>query len=456
MRATPRALESDGVLITREADHDRARSGWTCCAISRYIRARTACAVSRRSRRRVPFTFLHRRLQPLFITRYSVVNCLGAGREAVAAGLRERCSGLAPCDFESVGLATHIGRVPGVESVAMRGDLARFDCRNNRLAQWALDLDGFAEAVRSARARHGASRIGVFAGTSTSGILQAEMAYRRRDRQTGALPVEFHYAETLNTFSLADFVRRYLALEGPAFVVSSACSSTAKVFGNAARMISAGVCDAAVVGGADSLCYTTLYGFHSLELTSSGPCRPFDAERDGISIGEGAGFALLERQSDDGGALRLLGIGESSDGYHMSTPHPEGLGARLAMERALASAGLAPGDIDYINLHGTATRTNDAAEDLAVCSVFGTATPCSSTKGAIGHLLGAAGINEALICAIAIERGFMPGSPHTRRVDTALKCRYLVDNLASAPRRVVSNSFGFGGSNCSLVLGTRN
>ena len=373
----------------------------------------------------------------------------------MAAGLRERRSGLAPCDFDGVGLDTHIGRVPGLGSIAMRADLERFDCRNNRLAQRALELDGFAEAVRSARERYGASRIGVFVGTSTSGILQAETAYRRRDPETGALPADFRYAETLNTFSLADFVQRYLGLEGPAFVVSSACSSTAKVFGNAARMIAAGLCDAAVVGGADSLCSTTLSGFHSLELTSSGPCRPFDAGRDGISIGEGAGFALLERRSDDGGALRLLGIGESSDGYHMSTPHPEGLGARLAMERALASAGLAPGDIDYINLHGTATRTNDAAEDLAVCSVFGTATPCSSTKGAIGHLLGAAGINEALICAIAMEEGFMPGSPNTRRVDAALNCRYLIENLASAPRRVASNSFGFGGSNCTLILGRR-
>ncbi len=411
--------------------------------------------IRRQPHRHAPLGPLRHRLQPLFITRYSVVNCLGAGTRAVSAALRERRSGLAPCDFDTVTLDTHIGRVPGLESVAMRQDLARFDCRNNRLAQRALELDGFADAVRTARERYGASRIGLFVGTSTSGILQAEKAYRRRDPETGALPADFCYAETLNTFSLADFVRRYLGLEGPAFVVSSACSSTAKVFGNAARMIAAGACDAAVVGGADSLCYTTLYGFHSLELTSSGPCRPFDAERDGISIGEGAGFALLECQGDDGNPLSVLGIGESSDGYHMSTPHPEGLGARLAMERALASAGLAPKDIDYINLHGTATRTNDAAEDLAVCGVFGTAIPCSSSKGAIGHLLGAAGINEALICAIATEQGFMPGSPHTRRVDAALKCRYLIDNLASAPRRVVSNSFGFGGSNCTLILGTR-
>lgn len=360
-------------------------------------------------------------------------------------------SGLAPCDFETARLDTYIGRVRGIESVAMRGDLARYECRNNRLAQWALELDGFANAVESARERFGSARIGVFLGTSTAGILHAELAYRRRDSRTGALPADFRYAETLNTYSLAGFVRSYLALEGPAFVVSSACSSAAKVFGNAVRMIETGICDAAVVGGVDTLCHTTLYGFHSLQLTSAGPCRPFDAERDGISIGEGAGFALVERGGS--GSVSLLGIGESSDGYHMSTPHPAGAGARVAMQRALDSAGLLPAEIDYINLHGTATRTNDSAEDLAVCDVFGTDTPCSSTKGATGHVLGAAGITEALICIIAMEQGFMPGSVHTRCVDPAIRCNYLTQNRAVRARRTMSNSFGFGGSNCSLVVG---
>jgi 3-oxoacyl-[acyl-carrier-protein] synthase-1 len=211
------------------------------------------------------------------------------------------------------------------------------------------------------------------------------------------------------------------------------------------------VCDAAIVGGADTLCLTTLYGFRSLELTSSEPCRPFDARRDGISIGEGAGFALLEKT---GHGLRLLGIGESSDAYHMSTPHPEGAGAKLAMSRALASAGLGAADIDYINLHGTATRTNDAAEDKAVVELFGARTPCSSNKGATGHLLGAAGVTGTLISALAIRHGLLPGSANTRTVDPALKSRYLVENEEAAVKRVLANSFGFGGSNCSLVLGT--
>jgi 3-oxoacyl-[acyl-carrier-protein] synthase-1 len=383
------------------------------------------------------------------------VNSLGAGSAAILGALREKRSGLTPCDFETVALDTYIGRVPGLEETRVRSDLDAYDCRNNRLAQRGLELDGFAAAVAASRARYGAARIGVFMGTSTSGILETELAYRRRDPRTGALPGNYRYTQTHNTFSLADFVRRYLGLQGPAFVVSAACSSTAKVFGNAARMIAAGICDAAVVGGVDTLCLTTLHGFQSLELTSHAPCRPFDAERDGLSIGEGAGFALLERVEGRpaAGAMRLLGIGESCDAYHMSAPHPEGLGARFAMQRALECAGLAPAEIDYVNLHGTATRANDAVEDRSVWEVFGGKTPCSSTKGATGHLLGAAGITEIIISLLAIEHGFMPGSAHTRRVDPALKSNYLVEMKRARVSRVLSNSFGFGGSNCSVVLG---
>ena len=394
-------------------------------------------------------------MQPLVISRYSIVNCLGTGSRAIADAMRDRRSGLTPCDFETVKLDTHIGRVRGLEALPVRPDLAAYDCRNNRLAQLGIELDGFSGAVAQARERYGAARIGVFLGTSTSGIFETELAYRRRDPKTGALPPDYRYAQTHNTFSLADFVRRYLGLQGPAFVVSSACSSTAKVLGNAARMMAAGVCDAAVVGGVDTLCLTTLYGFHSLELTSRGPCRPFDAERDGLSIGEGAGFALLERieARPEAGAMLLLGIGESCDAYHMSTPHPEGLGARLAMQRALESAGLAPADIDYVNLHGTATRANDAAEDRSVWELFGGKTPCSSTKGATGHLLGAAGITEIIISILAIEHGLMPGSAHTRRIDPAMRSQYLIEPRKARVKRVLSNSFGFGGSNCSVVLG---
>src|SRR5688572_13980299 len=293
-------------------------------------------------------------MQPLAITGYSIVNGAGAGSAQVFDALIERRSGLTRCDFETVALDTYIGRVRGLEGAPVRRDLAAYDCRNNRLAQLGLELDGFAGAAAAARSRYGGARIGVFMGTTTSGILETELAFRRRDPGSGALPPDFRYTETNKTYSLADFVRRYLDLNGPAFVVSSACSSTAKVFGNAARMIAAGACDAAVVGGVDTLCLTTLYGFSSLGLVSRAPCRPNDVDRDGISIGEGAGFALLEKAAEKPGraAAVVLGVGESCDAYHMSTPHPEGMGARLAMQRALAAAGLTAGDIDYINLHG--------------------------------------------------------------------------------------------------------
>jgi len=391
---------------------------------------------------------------PLVISRFCVANGLGSGAEAMLRALRGKLSGLAPCHFDTARIDTYIGSVPGLDDFRVRPDLRDYDCRNNRLAQLCLEQDGFAREIAAACDRYGAGRIGLYLGTSTSGLHATELAYRRRDPKTGALPADYRYAETQNAYSLGEFVRRYLGLAGPGFVVSSACSSSAKVLGTAARMIAAGICDAAVVGGVDSLCLMTLYGFHSLGLTSPGPCRPYDVDRDGISIGEGGGFALLERADRvDSGAILLLGVGESSDAYHMSTPHPEGLGARIAMQQALDSAGLAPSDIDYINLHGTATKSNDASEDKAVFEVFGGRTPCSSTKGATGHLLGAAGITEAIVCILAIEHGLVPGSANTRRVDPSLKSNYLLDGRDEKVTHALTNSFGFGGSNCSLVLG---
>ena len=362
-----------------------------------------------------------------------------------------------PCAFEDVDLETYIAKVEALDNFRVRTDLHDHDCRNNRLAQLCLEQDGFGVAIDAAKGKYGAGRIGVFLGTSTSGILQTELAYRHLDPNTGALPPDFHYAETQNSYSLADFVSRYLGLHGPSFVVSSACSSSAKVFANAVRMMAAGVCDAAVVGGVDSLCLSTLYGFNSLGLVSRLPCRPYDSGRDGISVGEGAGFVLLERATAENSenAMLLLGVGESSDAHHMSTPHPEGLGAKMAMQRALASAGLQASDIDYINLHGTATKSNDASEGKAVADVFGDKVACSSTKGWTGHLLGAAGITEAIIAMLAVEHGFVPGSVNTQHLDPAIGIDYRIENSSAKITRVLSNSFGFGGSNCSLVLGRK-
>ncbi len=394
-------------------------------------------------------------LNPLWLSHFTATSSIGRGLQQTLSALREQRGGLAPCSFDSVDLATFTGEVAGVDAVQLPAALAGFDCRNNRLAFLGLTQDGFTEAIAAARLKYGAQRIGVFIGTSTSGILQTELAYRRLDPISGAFPPDFLYPTTHNTFSVADFTRAVLDLTGPAVVVSSACSSSAKVFASARRMLAAGLIDAAVVGGVDSLCLTTLYGFNALGLTSSRACRPFDVERDGISIGEAAAFALLERApaQPDPQAVLLLGVGESSDAHHMSSPHPEGLGARLAMQAALDMAGLGAADIDYINLHGTATPSNDAAETKAVSALFGTHTPCSSTKGATGHTLGAAGGVEAVICALALQHGLLPAGLNTQQLDPALPLNYLLHNREQAVTRVLSNSFGFGGTNCSLIFG---
>ena len=393
-------------------------------------------------------------MTPLLLSAFTATSCLGRGLDATRDALRSARSGLAPCTFETVELDTWVGEVAAVDAEPLPDALADYACRNNRLTRMGLETDGFGDRVREAVARYGKARVGVFLGTSTSGILETELAYRRRDPETGALPDDFVYRATHNSFSLAEFTRAYFGLEGMAMAISTACSSSAKVFAAAARQLELGTIDAAIVGGVDTLCLTTLYGFASLQLTSSHPCRPYDAARDGISIGEGAGFALLERAAKPApGSVLLLGAGESSDAYHMSSPHPEGLGAKLAMEAALKSAGLLPADIDYINLHGTSTPANDAAEGRAVAALFGGRVPCSSTKGATGHTLGAAGAVEAAICALALTDGLMPGSPGTTTPDPAIPVHYLLEPRSGSVRRVLSNSFGFGGSNCSLVFG---
>jgi 3-oxoacyl-[acyl-carrier-protein] synthase I len=393
-------------------------------------------------------------MRPLRVSARTATSGLGAGIEPTFAGLASGRSGLTRCAFEDVVLDTWIGVVPGVDAIAVPAALAGYACRNNRLALLALGHDGFEAAVAACVRRVGAARVGLFLGTSTSGILETELAYRHLDPVTGALPPSFDYNGSHNAFSVAAFVRALLGLAGPAAVVSTACSSSAKVFGSAARLIELGLIDAAVVGGVDSLCLTTLYGFHSLQLTAPRPCRPFAADRDGISIGEAAAFVLLEKPAarEDAG-VALLGVGESNDGFHLSSPHPEGLGAKLAMQAALAAAGLEPGAIDYVNLHGTATPSNDSAESAAVAAVIGTQVPSSSTKGATGHALGAAGALEAVVSILALERGLVPGGANTLAADPALPVRYVTQSYPAPLARVLSNSFGFGGSNCSLVFG---
>lgn len=387
--------------------------------------------------------------QPIYLTAFTTTSALGAGVDATVAVLRAGLSGLRKNDFQDAPLATWIGRVDGVEQEQLPAELSAYTCRNNQLAQLGLRQDGFMEAVARARAAYGAHRVAVILGTSTSGIFETELAFRVRRRE-GAWPADMHYRERHSLFSLTDFVRKRLALEGPGHIISTACSSSAKVFASASRFLRQGLCDAVVVGGVDSLSLTTLYGFSSLELVSPEPCRPWDAARKGISIGEAAGFALLERSGNS--EIVLSGYGESSDAYHMSTPHPQGAGAAQAMRAALRSAGLQAAQIDYVNLHGTGTPSNDAAEDLAVLDVLGADVACSSTKGATGHTLGAAGITEAVICALCLRHGLIPGGGAAIEIDPQLHAHYVRESRSANPRHILSNSFGFGGSNCSLLF----
>ncbi len=392
----------------------------------------------------------------LAISAYTTSNAAGIGNVATARALREGRSGLAPNNLDWAPLPCWIGRIPGIDTdspLEFPVTLREYDCRNNRLALMALEQDGFVAAVADARRRFGPDRVGVFLGTSTSGILSTEIAYQHRDPQHGRLPADYRYETTHNLDATTEFVRRVLGLTGPAMTISTACSSSAKVFCLAERFIRLGIIDAAVVGGVDSLCHTTLYGFSALQLVAPDVCRPFDVARRGLSIGEAGGFAMLERSDASDAAMHLLGYGETSDAHHMSTPHPQGDGARGAMQEALVRAGLSPADIDYVNLHGTATPANDRAEGHAMYDVFGDATACSSTKGITGHALGAAGITEAAIALLAIEHQFMPGSPTTENVDPETRCAFLLAGRPARVERVMSNSFGFGGSNCALLFG---
>jgi 3-oxoacyl-[acyl-carrier-protein] synthase-1 len=389
-------------------------------------------------------------MKPLPISHYTVTSALGAGQSAHARALQSEQSGLRQITFDTNTLPCWLGEVAEFDQ-PLPALWSEWDCRNNRLAEFALQQDGFISAAHSCRERYGANRIGVFLGTSTSGVQHTELAYRERDAATNRLPVWFNHRTTQNIFSITDFVARRLGVTGPQLAISTACSSSAKVFAAARRAIAMGTCDAAIVGGVDSLCLTTLYGFNSLQLLSADICRPADAKRNGISIGEAAGFALLDPQADS--ELSLLGYGETSDAYHMSSPDPDGKGAVAAMRAALTCAELDASAVDYVNLHGTGTQANDSAESRGMCTVFGESLPCSSTKGWTGHTLGAAGIVEAAISLLCIEHGFMPRSLNTREKDPALMAGILMDTRRASVKRVLSNSFGFGGSNCALLLG---
>jgi len=389
------------------------------------------------------------RIPPLAITAHTATSALGRGCLAHARALRERRSGLRANDFSATPLACAIGRVDGLEQATLPNELAAWDCRNNRLAWLGLGADGFLDAARAAIARHGAARVALLVGTSTASIGATEQAYR--ERVDGRIPPALAHPHLHTPHSLGLFLETVLGTRGPCLTIATACSSSAKIFAQGERLIRLGIVDAAILAGVDTLCGSVLFGFNALELVSPEACRPFDAARRGISIGEAAGFALLEREGE--GVPRLLGHGESSDAHHMSTPHPQGLGARLALADALARAGIGAHDVDYVNLHGTATLKNDEVEATLLADTFPPGTRASSTKGWTGHTLGAAGILEAVLTLLAIEHDLVPGTLNTTTPDALCGPQLALANERRAIRIALSNSFGFGGNNCTLAFG---
>jgi 3-oxoacyl-[acyl-carrier-protein] synthase-1 len=391
------------------------------------------------------------RIPPLAITAFTATCAPARGREALARALVQRTSGLRPNDFADHALACWIGRVAGLEDAPLPPAWSHWDSRNHRLAWLGLNQDGFRERALAAVERHGAARVALVLGTSTSSIGETERAYRSFDVD-GGFVAEQRNKRVHATHALAAFVQDALGLAGPCLSIATACSSSAKVFASAERLLRSGLADAALVGGVDSLCGSVLFGFNSLELVSAQPCRPFDVARNGLSLGEAAGFALLESITVDKTAPRLIGYGESADAHHMSAPHPQGLGAQLAVSGALGRAGLDAADVDYINLHGTASPQNDAVEAALVARLFPQTTLASSTKGWTGHTLGAAGIVEAVVTLLALERGQIPGTLNTQVLDPACGAQIQIENHERDIRVALSNSFGFGGNNCCLAF----
>ena len=388
-------------------------------------------------------------IDPVYITAYTATSALGRGVGDHLAALREERSGLRNNDFTHVPLTCAIGRVDGLEQRALPDAFAAYECRNNRLAWLGIEADGFLDQARAAIRRYGADRVALLVATSTSSIGSTEEGYTRLDGEH--FPADLLRPAVHTPHSLGLFLEHLLGTRGPCLTTATACSSSAKIFAQAERMIRLGIIDAAILAGVDSLCGSVLFGFNALELVAAEACRPFDIRRRGISIGEAAGFALIERQGA-AGKPRLIGWGESSDAHHMSTPHPQGLGAQLALEGALARAGLGAEAVDYINLHGTATPKNDEVEAGVVARVFSSRTRASSSKGWTGHTLGAAGILESTVCLLAMEHGLIPGTLNCAEPDPVCGPQIALRNESADVRIALTNSFGFGGSNCTLAF----
>ena len=391
------------------------------------------------------------RPKPVSVSAYTLTCAIGHGiddvRDAIAGGR----TGLSDETWPDSKVDTVLGRVRGLhdDSISIA---AEYECRNNRLALKGLSQDGVIDAVEDAKDVFGPDRVALVIGTSTSSIERGEYAFAHLTPDA-EFPPECLQMDMHHPHATASWIARVLGVTGPGLTISTACSSSAKTFASGARLIHSGIADAVVVGGVDSLCLSVIHGFHSLQLVSPTACRPFDRGRDGINLGEAAGFALLTRDTPADFPIRLLGYGESCDAYHMSSAHPDGLGAELAMRAAAEKAGLPLAEIDYINMHGTGTRSNDEIEGRVCARLFPDSVRASSTKGWTGHTLGAAGITEAVIALDTLVTGLLPGTLNTTEPESDFAGSLLLENRETRVQRVMSNSFGFGGNNCSLIFG---
>ena len=380
----------------------------------------------------------------LAVTAYSACNGMGMRTAEVLANLRHGKDGLGPCRLD-LRTPTTCGALPE-DLPEVPPTVARGATRQLKIG-W-LAYQELAAAVTEAVKRYGADRVGAVLGTSTGGIAYTEEAYFHW-RKSGQLP-EAYRLERHAFHDIARLLRSQGGWTGPSFMVSTACSSSGKVFASARRLMRSGRCDAVVVGGIDSLAFTTLCGFQSLQAASADPCRPFCADRAGMNVAEGAALLLLER--DRPSAVHVSGIGESGDAFHMSKPHPQGRSAMTAMRDALSDAGLQASDIDYVNAHGTGTKRNDTAEALAIAEVLGREVPVVSTKSYTGHLLGAGGATEAIFAVASIEQQWIPGNLRLQPIDPEVEINLPCERQDLPVRHVLSNSFAFGGSNVSLAF----
>jgi 3-oxoacyl-[acyl-carrier-protein] synthase-1 len=385
-----------------------------------------------------------------YLQALGIVNALGRGAGDVSRRLFSGdTGGIVLEDGWLTAAPARVGRARG-ELAEVPARFADYACRNNRLLLTALAQ--IESAVEAALTRCGASRIGVVLGSSTTGMAEGETAMAAY-RAGGAFPPGFSYVQQEIGMPAA-FLARYLGLGGPAYTVCTACTSSAKAFSSARNLLRQGFCDAVLVGGVDSLCRLTINGFTALESTTPEISNPMSRNRCGINIGEGAALFLL---SGDEASVELLGIGESSDAYHMSAPHPDGIGAEAAMRSALADAALPAEAVDYLNLHATATPKNDQMESRAVSRVFPGGVAASGTKPLTGHTLGAAGATEIAFCWLALQDGRLPPHVWDREADPDLPRLDLVGAerrfARNGGRVCMSNSFAFGGSNASVLIG---